>query len=245
MVPTQKARSTTATDSSQKEEHLQQGNASTANWYVRAFRIVVRAIFLALFSVRVIGKQKIPRTPVIICANHLGWADAFLVALFFPVEPRVYIMGEEDVKYISSFRRRVIDSLEVHVMLDRSKPLHALRTMEDILKRGGSILLFPEGHLGTREGGLLELHHGAAHTSIMTGVPLLPVGLTGTSDLWLRRKLIMRIGSPISPADFPGSTRERMHEMTGTLTLKMCALLPGDRQRARVKPLRGWLTKLL
>jgi 1-acyl-sn-glycerol-3-phosphate acyltransferase len=230
---------------SRKEQHLQQGNASKASRYIRGFRIAVRTIFLALFSVRVIGKEKIPRTPVIICANHLGWTDVFLVLLFFPIEPRVYVMGEQEVKYISAFRRRIIDSLEVFVMLDRSKPVEALRTMEDIMRRGGSILLFPEGQLGTREGELLELHHGAAHTSVMMGMPILPVGLTGSSQLWLRRRLIMRIGDPISPDSFEGDTRERSHAMTRSLAASMCALLPGDWQHARVKILRRWLTKLL
>jgi 1-acyl-sn-glycerol-3-phosphate acyltransferase len=227
------------------EEYLQQGNASVSSWYVRIFRLVVKAIFLAIFRVKVIGKQNVPRTPVIICANHLGWTDAFLILLFFPVEPRIYAMGEQQVKFISAFRRRVIESLQVFVMLDRSKPLQAVHIMEDILKRGGSILIFPEGRLGYREGELQELQHGAAHTSITTGVPLLPVGLTGNSELWLRRELVVRIGKPIPPTDFEGDLRTRTHTMTDRLAREMRPLLPGDKQRSRVKLLRSWLTKLL
>ena len=33
-------------------------------------------------------------------------------------------------------------------------------------------------------------------------MPILPVGLTGTKQLWLRRRLTMRVGKPISPAEF-------------------------------------------
>jgi 1-acyl-sn-glycerol-3-phosphate acyltransferase len=227
------------------EEYLQQGNASVSSWYVRTFRLVVKLLFRTFFRVRVVGKQNVPRTPVIICANHLGWTDVFLVLLFFPVEPRIYVMGEQEVKYISSFRKHVIESLQVFVMLDRKKPLQAVHVMEDILKRGGSILIFPEGHLGSREGQLQELQHGAAHISITSGVPLLPVGLTGSSDLWLRRELVVRIGKPIPPADFEGDLRTRTHTMTSRLDREMRALLPGDKQRARVKLLRRWLTKLL
>jgi 1-acyl-sn-glycerol-3-phosphate acyltransferase len=226
------------------EEFLQQGNAAPSNWYVRAFRLVVKALFLAFFRVRVKGKQNVPRTPVIICANHLGWTDAFLVLLFFPVEPRVYVIGEQQVKFISSFRRRVIESLQVFIMLDRTKPLQALHVMEDVLRRGGSILIFPEGRLGTREGQLQELQHGAAHASIATGVPLLPIGLTGCSDLWLRRELVVRIGKPVPPTAFEGDLRSRTHAMTDRLAVDMQALLPGDKQRARVKLFRRWLTKL-
>jgi 1-acyl-sn-glycerol-3-phosphate acyltransferase len=227
------------------EEYLQQGNAARSSLYVRAFRLVAKVLFLIFFRVRVIGKRNIPRTPVIICANHLGWTDAFMVLLFFPVEPRIYAMGEQEVKFISSFRRWVIESLQVFVMLDRKKPLQAIHVMEDILKRGGSILIFPEGRLGYREGDLQELQHGAAHISITSGVPLLPVGLTGNSELWLRRKLVVRIGEPVRPEEFEGDLRSRTHAITGRLDREMRALLPGDKQHARVKLLRRWLTKLL
>jgi 1-acyl-sn-glycerol-3-phosphate acyltransferase len=227
------------------ESHLQAGNAATSNAYVKAFRMVVGGLFRLMFKVKVVGLKNVPSTPVIVCANHLGWTDPFLVLLFFPHEPRVYVLGEKEVKYISNFRQRVIDSLEVMVMLDRSKPLQALRTMEDVLKRGGSILIFPEGHLGMEEGKLGELQHGAAHTSVMSGVPLLPVGLTGTSVLWLRRKLVVRIGKPIYPSGSAASTREKIHGMTAQLDASMRALLPGDSQRGGLKLLRHWLTKLL
>lgn len=186
------------------------------------------------------------RTPMIICANHLGWADTFLVMLFFPAEPRIYVLGEQQVKQISGFRTHVIDWLEIMVMLDRSKPLEALRMMRDVLQRGGSLLIFPEGRLGTEEGALQELHDGAAHLSVVSGVPLLPVGLTGTSELWLRRKLTLRIGKPINPNEFEGDTRTRMHAMTERLDMEMRVLLPGDRdRRPRIKLLRRWLTELL
>jgi 1-acyl-sn-glycerol-3-phosphate acyltransferase len=229
-----------------KQEHLQQGNAAVPSLYVRAFRAVIRTLFRFVFRVRVVGLKNVPRTPVIICANHLGWSETFLVMLFFPVRPRIYVIGEQQVKYISGFRQRVIDSLQVMVMLDRSRPVEALRVMEDVLKRGGSIIIFPEGRLGTEEGKLQELQHGAAHASLMTGVPLLPVGLTGTSELWLRRTLTMRIGKPINPVGYEGDLRTRVRAMTATLTSEMQALLPGDEQNhPGVKPLRNWLTKLL
>lgn len=225
--------------------HLQQGNAATARWYIRAFRIFVRALFLFFFRVRVKGLRNVPKTPVIVCANHMGWSETFLVMLFFPVEPRVYVLGEQQVKDISSFRHWVIDKLEIMVMLDRTKPVQALRIMEGQLKRGGSLLIFPEGHLGTHEGDIQELQPGAAHASQVTGAPLLPVGITGSSDLWFRRTLTMRIGKPIQPAEFEGSLRTRVNSMTARLDKEMRALLPGDKTHPRFKPLRKWLTNLL
>ena len=227
------------------EVRVQQGEAARARWQIRAFRLLVRLIFLVVFRVRVRGLKDAPSTPAIICANHLGWTDPFLVLLFFPIEPRVYILGQADVKEISSFRKRLIDWLEIMVSLDQGKPMQALRIMKDVLQRGGSLLIFPEGHLGSTEGELRELQHGASHLSVVTGTPLVPVGLTGTQDLWFRRTLIMRIGKPIYPTQVEGETRQRMHAMTDQLDKQMRALLPGDKNPARVKLLRKWLTKLL
>ena len=154
------------------EVRVQQDAAATARWKIRVARLLARGLFRLIFRVKVFGLRNVPRTPVIICANHLGWADPFLVLLFFPVEPRIYVLGF-DPTTISEFRTRVVSALEVMVALDPGKPLKALRASEDVLKRGGSLLIFPEGGtLGAQEGSLLELQHGAAHLSQVSRVPI-------------------------------------------------------------------------
>jgi 1-acyl-sn-glycerol-3-phosphate acyltransferase len=224
---------------------VQRGDVSRARLGVKVFRLVVRGLFRILFRVHVEGREKLPQGQAIICANHLGWTDPFLVILYLPLEPRIYVMGEREVAHISRFRNRVLNWLQVMVPLDRDKPREALETIQDLLRRGGSVLLFPEGQLGQREGELLELKPGAAHISALSGYPIVPVGLTGPSELWVGRRLAVRIGSPIAPGDFEGNTRDKARAMTVALAGAMHALLPGDSQRARWKPLRRWLTKLL
>lgn len=222
----------------------QEGPMAGANLPLRLFRWILRAIFRLVFRVRVQGLEKMPKSPVIICANHLGWTDPFLVLLFLPIEPRIYILGEKQVRRISWLRAFFIDTLQIMVPLDRDKPLEALRTMSGVLHQGGSLLIFPEGHLGTEEGQLLELQQGAAHLSQKSGVPILPIGLTGTSILWLRRTLTVRIGDPIPPKDFASSLRTRLNSMTAVLDDAMRSLLPGDDERPRFRLMSRWLTKL-
>jgi len=223
---------------------IQEGDAGKARLHLRLFRLAVRTIFRLLFRIKIVGLDNVPQTPVVICANHLGWTDPFLVLLFLPIEPRIYILGEREVKQISGFRTIMINWMQVMVALDRDKPREALRIMQSVLERGGSLLLFPEGHLGKVEGDLLELQHGAAHLSVTAGVPLLPVGLTGTSMLWVGRRLVVRIGNLIDPTLFEGGTRERVRSITKRLDSDLRALLPGDRQRGGVRLLRAWLTDL-
>ena len=167
-----------------------------------------------------------------------------MVLLFLPLEPRIYGLGLREVAYMASWRTRLMNWMEIFIPLDRGKPREALRTMEDVLKRGGSLVLAVEGKLGDEEGKLYPLQHGAAHLSQTTGVPLLPVGATGTLDLWLRKTLTLRIGKPIYPDEIEGDERTRTRAMTARLEMEMRALLPGDDQHPSHKPLRGWLTKL-
>ncbi len=228
-----------------ESQKVPKGALSRARLPLRIFRGVLRAVFRLVFRVRVSGLEKVPHSPVIVCANHLGWTDPFLVLLFLPVEPRIYVLGEKEVRRISRFRRVIIDALRIMVPLDRGKPMQALRTMEGVLHKGGSLLIFPEGRLGEEEGGLGELQEGAAHLSQKSGVPLLPVGLTGTSKLWLRRGLTVRIGDPIAPQEFTGDLRTRLRSMTAELDASMRSLLPGDSEHARLRLLERWLTKLL
>jgi hypothetical protein len=70
-------------------------------------------------------------------------------------------------------------------------------------------------------------------------VPVLPVGLSGTKDLWLRKKILVFIGEPLTPEgksvdDLVSEGRQRLE-----------ALLPAYRDPRGPRLLRGWLTNLL
>ena len=234
----------TQVSQSQPELRIQQGQAARASWQIKAFRLVVRGLFQLLFRVRVIGLENVPRIPAVICFNHLGWAEGFMVLLFFPVEPRIYGLGERHVAYLSRWRTRMLNWLQIFIPLERDKPRRALQMMKGILERGGSLALAPEGRLGNKEGTVSELQHGAAYLSQISATPLIPVGVTGCLELWLRRHITMRIGQPLYPDQFEGDMRTRIRAMTARLDKDMRALLPGDFEQPRFKPLRDCLTKL-
>lgn len=216
-----------------------------ANWKMKLFRAVCRAIFLCFFRVRVIGLEHVPKAPYIACVNHLGWAEAIMVMLFFPTQPLLHALGERDVITRAAWRRWLWREIPIFLPLDRDKPLQAVRLMQDVLERGGALGIAPEGKLGAQEGTIGPLQDGAAYLSLRTGAPLLPVGATGTLELWWRKELTLRVGEPLDPAQFSGDLRARTRALTAQLDNAMRVLLPGDPQKPRFKPLRNFLTGLL
>jgi 1-acyl-sn-glycerol-3-phosphate acyltransferase len=140
-----------------------------------------------------------------------------------------------------AIRREVPDggSIEALRQLDR--------IVQAIFQRGDSILIFPEGGLGTMEGRLrLPLKRGTVIYAIRSGVPIVPVGLIGTRDLYLRKRLTVRFGTPLQ---FPRSSRPRPGEVQDaleTLEAAIQSLLSEDyREPPGPKLLRGLLNRML
>lgn len=229
----------------------QAGDAARAAPYLLPVQLIIRGIFRLLFRVRVRGLNHLPPGPKIICGNHLSWADPFLVLLFFPIEPRIYALADHHAVGRTGFRAAMMGFFRVVVTLDPDKPLQALRIMEDVVRRGGSLLIFPEGAPtpDTREGELRDLRGGAPYLSALSGVPIVPVGIRGTSELWLGRRLVMQVGKPLFPGDIQvrgGGRKALARSMAERLRLSLLAIIPpppaSDGRRARL--LRGWLTNL-
>jgi 1-acyl-sn-glycerol-3-phosphate acyltransferase len=131
----------------------------------------------------------------------------------------------------------------------KGNSIEAMRRLDRIVQatfaRGEGIMLFPEGRLGNVEGELLPLKRGAAIYALRYGVPIVPIALIGTQDLYFGKELTLRIGEPLV---FPQSNRPKpfdvqavLNELQGALT----ALLPKDyREPTGLKPLRHFLNNL-
>src|SRR5947207_13180140 len=58
-------------------------------------RVIVRGLFATLFRVHRMGE--LPKDgPLIVVANHQGWADGFLLAAAFPLAARIRMLGDRD-----------------------------------------------------------------------------------------------------------------------------------------------------
>ena len=127
------------------------------------------------WDVRVTGVEQVPETgPSILAANHIGLLDGPLLALFAP-RP-VHALTKQEM-----FRGRGGRVLRRagQIPLDRDAvDLAAIRASLRVLRDGGVLGVFPEGHRGAGE---YELYrHGAAYLALVTGAPVVPVTFFGT-----------------------------------------------------------------
>ncbi|HUE99119.1 MAG TPA: lysophospholipid acyltransferase family protein [Anaerolineales bacterium] len=165
-------------------------------------KIVFRGIFHLLARIKVRGKENIPYgKPYVAAMNHVSIVDPPFAAAFWPEE--LEIIGAIDV-----FRKpgqgqllKLYGVIPVH-RGDYDRAL--LSKIISIIKSGRPLLIAPEG-ARSHETDMRRAKPGIAYIVEKTGVPVLPVGLVGTTeDFWQRAKrgekplLEMRIGKPIT-----------------------------------------------
>lgn len=104
-------------------------------------------------------------------------------------------------------------------------------TIQAIFARDNGILLFAEGRLGTHEGKLhLPLRQGAVIYALKAGVPIAPVGLIGTKNLYLGKELTIRFGEPLYFPQSNRPTRQQVSAALEALQHSLVSLLPQNYQ---------------
>lgn len=173
-----------------------------ANVPYRIVRFIGVPLLRLCFKFDVKGRENIPRSRAgnyIVIANHLNWLDEFALLLLFPVEPRLHFLADPTLLVTRKFQWWLVRSTGGYVPVVRDR--HSDRTLfnhvDRCLEVGGAVAIFPEGNYGMAEGELLPFHKGFAHFAIKAGVPVVPVSLSGTKDLWFRKRIEVVVGRPM------------------------------------------------
>ena len=212
-----------------------------ANLPYRLVRLVAVPILRLLFTFDVTGRENIPRTGnYVVIANHLNWLDEFTLLYLFPIEPRLHFLADPTLLVTRRFQWWLVRSTGgyVPVVRERHGDQSLFRHVDKALEVGGAVAIFPEANYGPREGELLPFHKGFAHFAIKAHVPVVPVALSGTKDLWFRKRIRAVIGEPIP------SGGQDAESLTALAFERMQAMLPTYSEPAGRKFLRGWLTHL-
>jgi 1-acyl-sn-glycerol-3-phosphate acyltransferase len=208
----------------------------------RVARLLLGPLLHVVFRVEVSGRENIPQGPYVLIANHLNWPDGFLLLDIFPSEPRLHFLANPENLVKNRLHWALIRAVGGYIPVDmgRHQGPELFQHVDRCLQVGGVVVIFPEAAYGPTEGELQESWKtGFAHFAIDNGVPVLPVAISGTSDLWLRRPLRMVIGRPIASGGLS------VDELAALGRRRLLEILPAYYEPVGRKPLRRFLTRLL
>jgi 1-acyl-sn-glycerol-3-phosphate acyltransferase len=118
--------------------------------------------------------------PHIYIVNHISWLDAALVMKAFrkPMRP----LGKAEIGKVPVFGFIYLKAI---VSVDRSSPearQRSVQRLKSVLRKGISVLVFPEGTFNETGKPLAPFYDGAFRIAIETSTPLKPVLFLDTYD---------------------------------------------------------------
>ncbi|HPD42353.1 MAG TPA: lysophospholipid acyltransferase family protein [Anaerolineae bacterium] len=194
--------------------------------------------------------EPLPPGPRLLVANHPTTIDSFFVA-WLAGGPACILITEDAFK-VPLFGAYLRHAGHVPVVSGRGR--EAFTQAQAALEAGRTVIIFPEGDLSPREG-LCQAHSGAARLALLTGVPVIPIGiylpwegirfreaLCGTRAVMSRWPVqtpyAITVGRPLH---FRGDAddRTRVAEVTETLMQHIAALAQQSALRLRPADARG------
>jgi 1-acyl-sn-glycerol-3-phosphate acyltransferase len=136
-------------------------------------RKTIQAYSQLLFKMRIHWMAPLPSGRKLIAANHPSCTDPFVIPLLSSVEMSILITGK-------AFQVPLFSSILRHCGQIPVVPGSGRDAMEEArqhLESGGTVAIFPEGHISPQEGGHLPARPGAVRLAMLTGAPVIPVGI--------------------------------------------------------------------
>lgn len=207
-------------------------------------RVAVGLLTRALFRLRVEGRDRLPSGPAILCFNHLGWADPFVLMATLPLRPRLFFFGpkEEDMAVGGRNRMMLWTGTAIPYKPGKNDLLDATRRVGAVIAEGGVVAIAGEGRIHVREAGLLPLSEGAAYFALRSSVPIVPIAINGTSWLRFGGRIRVRVGEPITTEGRP--TRAAIASITDQTWRAMHEMVAGAPERPVPGRFGRWLTEI-
>jgi 1-acyl-sn-glycerol-3-phosphate acyltransferase len=215
---------------------MTQYSVPIANRFARGvLRPIFRLAFRLLSDVKIIGRENVPKNGAyLITINHVSLFEPPFILAFWPTAPEGAGAVEIWNKPGQGILIRLYHGIPVHRgEFDRQ----LLKTMIAVLNSGRPLLLAPEGGR-THEPGMRRALPGVAYVIDKTQVPVIPVGIIGTTDDFFTRAmqfkkppLEMRIGEPLNLPFVEGkgaTRREALQANADQIMHAIADLMPPD-----------------
>ena len=160
-------------------------------WIVRA---ILQPAIVLWFRLGRFGREHVPSEGgVILVANHKSFLDPFVIACC--VRRPVYFVAKREL-----FERRwqgwLLNALGAFPIRRGESDEESIETAKAIVRRGDVVVIFPEGTRIRKPGELGKPKRGAGRMVLETGVPVVPIAVTGTERArrgWRIRPVKVRV----------------------------------------------------
>lgn len=213
-----------------------------------AVRGLMEGVWRRRTTQQVAGLEHLPDAPCLFICNHLSNADGFTLAR--ALRPRrVFFMA--GVKLRGTVMTRLgAEAVDTIFLRPNSGDAEPLKRAVETLKKGDSVLIFPEGGR-SRSGALTRAKKGVALIARRAHVPIVPLALTGTElfmpiddrdmgrERVLRAHLTLRMGRPFTVEELEPETEgaeDTRQALTDAMMRRVAELLPPKYQGVYAAP---------
>lgn len=203
------------------------GRYAVGRWFRRA--AMASVVVNPLWKFTTSGLRiRDPRRPYVAVSNHESMADIFLIS-HLPWEMKWLSKASVFSLPVMGWMMRMAGDIAVR-RGERASRAEALEQCRDRLRKGVSVMIFPEGTRSrTRE--LLPFKDGAFRLAIETSCPILPLVVAGTRGALPKGSLLIgRARAEVRVLD-PISTEGLAPEDAPALRERVRSLIQGERDR--------------
>ncbi|MBI5838286.1 MAG: 1-acyl-sn-glycerol-3-phosphate acyltransferase [Candidatus Eisenbacteria bacterium] len=195
-------------------------------WY-RFILALARWILRGIGPMRVIGREHLPRgRNFIMASNHFSFFEPPILGVASHIE--LHYFAKQKLFEIPVFGR-LIRSVNAVPINRGSTDLTGLNGALEVLRAGGSLVIFPEGGRN-RTGRLKPPKGGIGYLALGSGVPIVPAYVRNSNRMLnctLRRsKITVAFGPPLEPdPELLNLERKEAHRRIGRAVMDQIALL--------------------
>ncbi|AQL56144.1 lysophospholipid acyltransferase family protein [Abyssicoccus albus] len=150
-------------------------------------------ILFPIFKVKVIGKNRVPRSGgIVICSNHASALDPPLLGICVPRDVSFMAKKELFAHWLLGPLIRRLNAFPI----DRGKgDRNTIRQISSVLAEGNALGIFPEGQR-SKDGQIQKGQNGAAFAALRSDAIIVPACIKGSYKPFTRHKVVF--GPPIS-----------------------------------------------
>jgi 1-acyl-sn-glycerol-3-phosphate acyltransferase len=198
-----------------------------------AANTAMKVLLIALTRWRVEGKENVPKKgPLIIVANHMTYVDPPLLGASVP--RRITFMAKQEL-FRPSLMAIIVRAYGAFPIRRDKLDREALRYALEVLNKGEVLGMFPEGKRSFPYH-LQEMQPGTAFIAARSGVPIIPVGISGSeqvkgiSFIVRRPRITVRIGRSFTLPSGENNilNRPRLNQHCDLIMKRIAELLPGS-----------------